>query len=168
MPPHLVCFGSAVIQLWRFLKHVRGWCLCFGWNGFTHVAGDGARPAAALGPCCLRLRECQVEKGRGDEKGGRGDEEARPPSLPFWSWVGSLLWTRAGKTGLPGLRGERLETSEVSCSSALGTALSWRRRSGSGPEGSPGTEAVREGRESGGLWRVLLSRPRAGWWDGSG
>lgn len=49
MPPHLVCFGSALIQLERFLKHVSGWCLCLESNSFAAVAGDGARQAAGLG-----------------------------------------------------------------------------------------------------------------------
>lgn len=66
LPPCLVCFRSAVIQLWRFLQHVSGWCLCFGLSSFTRGAGDGPRPAAAPGPAFLWLGEWRTENRRSD------------------------------------------------------------------------------------------------------
>lgn len=66
------------------------------------------------GPRFPRLGESRVEKERSDFKDGReAGEGLLPPSL-VWSWVGSLLRARTGKTGLPGPHGERLETSHVS------------------------------------------------------
>lgn len=80
----MVCFGSALIQLERFLKHVRGWCLCLESNSFAAVAGDGARQAAGLGTrfqLVARMSGRKVQREARRMRGRRETAGPRPPSV---------------------------------------------------------------------------------------